>query len=145
MLFGNFFMVYTLTSSIYTLFFLEMDGKVSFRKRLTALQLLSLLLPPLNRLFFKKLVELLHLVSERTINLMTSKNLAVVFAPNIASRTVSNFLFRSGKHSLRHFFQRHALSKKHLHQFFGASSSSTMFFITKWNQKLVILCFMWLV
>ncbi|XP_065071251.1 uncharacterized protein LOC135695948 isoform X2 [Rhopilema esculentum] len=65
----------------------EMDGKVSFRKRLTALQLLSLLLPPLNRLFFKKLVELLHLVSERTINLMTSKNLAVVFAPNIASRT----------------------------------------------------------
>ena len=66
-----------------------MDGKVSSKKRLIALQLLTLLLPPLNRHLFKKLIELLYLVSRKTVNLMTAKNLAVVFAPNIAAKTVS--------------------------------------------------------
>ena len=65
-----------------------MDGSTSSEKRLKSLQLLSLLLPPLNRYLFKKIIGLLHLVSEKTINLMTSKNLAVVFAPNIAAKTV---------------------------------------------------------
>ncbi len=81
----------------------EMDGTVSAKKRLKALQLLSLLLPPLNRLLFKKLVELLHLVSQKTINLMTSKNLAVVFAPNIAAKTVRPYAFRKTSWSLLNF------------------------------------------
>eukprot|EP00794_Sanderia_malayensis_P005245 gene5245-5909_t len=78
-----------LTDSLYICYkqVAEMDSSVSYKKRLKALQLLSVMLPPLNRIVFKKLVGLLHMVSQNPINLMTSKNLAVVIAPNVCAKT----------------------------------------------------------
>ena len=62
---------------------LELDGTVNTQKRIQALRLLFLLLPPPNRLLLKKLIELLHLVSINPLSKMNAYNLGIVFSPNI--------------------------------------------------------------
>ena len=52
------------------------------REKLEALQILFLVLPPLNRFLLKKLVKLLAVVADDANNKMDAFNLAVVFAPN---------------------------------------------------------------
>ena len=62
---------------------LDMDSSVCHSRKIETLCFLFLLLPPLNRLLLKKLMELLHLVAGDDKNKMDAYNLGVVFAPNI--------------------------------------------------------------
>ncbi|XP_047129273.1 rho GTPase-activating protein 19 isoform X1 [Hydra vulgaris] len=61
----------------------DMDSVYEKHHKIKTLQYLFLLLPPLNRLLLKKLLELLSIVAKDETNRMTAYNLGVVFAPNI--------------------------------------------------------------
>ena len=60
-----------------------MDGVTRYKKKIETLKMLFLLLPPLNRLLLKHLVELLTVVACQETNKMTAYNLGLIFAPNI--------------------------------------------------------------
>ncbi|XP_066934963.1 rho GTPase-activating protein 19-like isoform X1 [Clytia hemisphaerica] len=61
----------------------EMDSITRYKKKVETLKMLFLLLPPLNRLLLKKLVELLTVVAAQETSKMTAYNLGVIFAPNV--------------------------------------------------------------
>ena len=76
------------------MFFLsDMDSITARKRKIETLKFLFLLLPPLNRLLLKKLLELLAVVADDGTNKMTAYNLGVVFAPNIVCTRQVIFIF----------------------------------------------------
>lgn len=91
---------------------LELDCVSCREKKVQALQYLFMMLPPLNRLLLKKLLELLRMVAEDQSSKMTSYNLGVVFAPNIiCDRQVPVCIMLLSHHSmsLRHAVREQAV------------------------------------